>query len=130
MVRENNKSGLSDELIVCLAYKESTFNPAVKNKGSSATGLMQITKAAVIDVNTNFGSHGANFTHADMTDPVKNIQCGSWYLKLRVKWAKGDVAKGLAGYGTGSAYAASLLKCETCRKQKPDSIDCLKATHG
>jgi hypothetical protein len=131
IVRDNNKSGLSDDLIICLAYKESTLNPGVKNAaGSSATGLMQITKAAVTDVNSNFKALGANFTHADMTDPVKNIQCGTWYLKLRVKWKKGSVSAGLAGYGTGDKYAASILKCEQCRKQKPGSIDCLKATHS
>jgi hypothetical protein len=130
IVKANNNSGLSDELIICLAYKESTFVPTVKNAGSSATGLMQITKAAVTDVNTNYKALGANFSHADMTDPVKNIQCGTWYLKLRVKWKKGDVSAGLAGYGTGAAYAASILKCEQCRKGTKDGIECLKSTHS
>jgi soluble lytic murein transglycosylase-like protein len=130
IVRENNNSGLSDDLIICLAYKESTFNATVKNVGSTATGLMQITKAAVTDVNTNYKALGANFSHADMTDAVKNVQCGTWYLKLRVKWKKGDVSAGLAGYGTGDAYAASILKCEQCRTAKTDSIECLKSTHG
>jgi len=117
-VKNNNLSGLSDELIICLIYKESTFDPSVKNKKSSATGLMQVTTGAATD---------AGYKGKDMYDPTTNIQAGSKYLKLRIKWVKGNTQTGLEGYGTGPGYAAGILDCEKCLKENPcKQDDCLE----
>jgi RHS repeat-associated protein len=117
LVEANNNSGLSDELVTCLIYRESTFNPNAQNPKSSARGLMQMTKAASKDV-------GAN--HSDLYNPEKNIKAGTSYLALRVKWAGGDITKGLEGYGTGKGYADGIIKCEECLKLNcGDNQSCL-----
>ncbi len=136
LVAANNRSALlSDELLICLIWKGSGFEPAIKNRGSSATGLMQVTKAAVQDVNANTPK-GVHYTHATMTDPAQNIQCGSYYVDIRIKRAGGDKTKGIERYGTGSGYADNLLACETCMQgqQPPNTADqlkpCLFAIHS
>ncbi|MDD4591753.1 MAG: lytic transglycosylase domain-containing protein [Parabacteroides sp.] len=118
LVNNNNYSGLSNELIICLIYKESTFDPNEKNKKSSATGLMQVTTGAASD---------AGYKGKNMYDPITNVQAGSTYLKLRVKWAHGNVKSGLNGYGTGTGYANDILDCEKCLKENPcKADDCLE----
>lgn len=116
LVEDNNKSvKLSNEFIICLIWKESGFNDAIKNSASSATGLMQMTKAAVSDVNDKCETGGVTYTHDDMRDAAKNILCGTLYLDLRIKWAK-DSKKGVEGFGTGAGYADKILVCEDCLK--------------
>jgi soluble lytic murein transglycosylase-like protein len=136
VVAANNRAtNLSAELIICLIWKESGFDPAATNASSSATGLMQITRAAVDDVNANTPK-GTHFDHSDMSDPAQNVQCGSYYLELRIKRVGGDVKKGIERFGTGSGYADNLLACEACMKgqQPPCSADqlrpCLFAIHS
>ena len=51
---------------------ESSFRPSVKASTSSATGLMQPTRAAAID---------AGFGGQDLTDPRINIYTGTTYLR-------------------------------------------------
>jgi soluble lytic murein transglycosylase-like protein len=115
--------------LLCLIWKESGFDPNDKNSKSSATGLMQMTKPAVKQVNDSTPK-GIHFDHSEMTDPAKNIDCGTRYLKIRIDWAKGDVTKGLEGFGTGAGYAANILECETCSKNTANNTDdCLKAIH-
>ncbi len=135
LVIANNRSvKLSNELLTCLIWKESGFEPAIKNSASTATGLMQVTRDAVTDVNASTPA-GVHYTHADMTDPAKNIQCGSYYVDIRIKRVGGDVKKGIERFGTGSGYADNLLTCEICMKrQQPPSTDdqlkpCLFAIH-
>jgi hypothetical protein len=129
LVKNHNKSKkLSDDFIVCLIWKESTFDDALKNSKSSALGLMQVTTDAVTDVNKNTPK-GVHYTHADMTDPAKNIECGTYYLDLRIKWAH-DVTKGVEGYGTGKGYAKNIFTCEGCMKGgKSNHQHCLDQIH-
>ncbi len=87
LVMDNNRSEkVSDRLLLCLIWKESGFDDASRNSTSSATGLMQVTKGAVADVNANT-PQGIHFDHSDMTDGARNIQCGSCYLDVRIKRA-------------------------------------------
>jgi hypothetical protein len=128
LVAANNRSAvLSNELIICLIWKESGFDPTVRNASSSATGLMQITRAAVDDVNANTPK-GTHYNHSDMSEADQNIQCGSYYLDLRIKRVGGDVKKGIERFGTGSGYADNLLAGEACMKgqQPPSTADQLK----
>lgn len=112
LVASNNKSKLfSDEFVICLIWKETNFEPSAKNDSTSATGLMQITKAAVTTTNQNT-PNGIHFDHADMTDAGTNIQCGTYYL---------DIAKTKLGgidtsYGTGPGYSKNIVTCEACLK--------------
>src|SRR5436853_363503 len=132
LVTTNNVSDLSDELIIAVCWKESSFDPGAKNQSpnSSATGLMMLTKDAVGYVNNNT-PQGTHFEHGDMTDAEKNIACGTWYLRLLLKRNGHDVKAALESYGTGEGYADDLLKAETCLKQLlvVDKMTCLYWIH-
>lgn len=129
LVADNTKSTVSDELLICLIWKESGFDPDSKNSSSTATGLMQMTKGAVEEVNKNTPV-GVHYEHSDMTDPAKNIQCGSYYVDLRIKWAKGNIKAGLNGFGTGAGYADDILFCEECvKKNAANATPCLNKIH-
>jgi RHS repeat-associated protein len=117
LVKDNNLSQQSDEMIACIVFMESGFRPDVytNDPNSTASGLMGITKTAFRqmnprmkqeDIDTAFASGGAIF------DPGINVLVGSGYLAVRIQWANGDVHKALAGYGTGARYADRILECE------------------
>jgi uncharacterized protein DUF4157/transglycosylase-like protein with SLT domain len=129
-VSANNKSTVSTDLLICLIWKESGFVPTDKNSSSSATGLMQVTKPAIADVNNNTPK-GVHFTHGEMTDPAKNIACGTYYLQMRIDRA-GSEAAGVNAYGTGSGYSTNIIACEAClgkAKTDDDATPCLEAIH-
>lgn len=117
LVAANNKSGQSDELIICMAYKESSFDPDADRPGNqSARGLLGVTDAAATDVGVDY---------EDLHDPATNLGAGSEYLGIRIRWNHGNVRNGLAGYGTGRRYANSLLKCADCLvAHAKDNSDC------
>lgn len=130
LVEEHNKSAkVSNEFVICLIWKESGFEDSAKNARSSATGLMQLTRAAVKDVNDKGAPAGVSYSHEEMADAAKNIECGTYYLDLRIKWAK-DMKKGIEGFGTGRGYADSILKCEECLKEGGEHVQaCLDKIH-
>jgi RHS repeat-associated protein len=108
LVAANNKSGQTNELIICIAYKESNFDPDADRPGfqQSARGLMAVTDAVATDMGVDY---------EQLHDPALNIATGSGYLGRRIRWSRGNVGNGLMGYGTGKpSYANSLLKCEKC----------------
>ncbi len=56
LVQTNNRSAfVSDAFLMCLMWKECGFRPRKNEKGSSARGLMQMTTAAIKDVNMSLG---------------------------------------------------------------------------
>jgi RHS repeat-associated protein len=124
IVKENNLSGQVDEVIIAIAWMESTFDPGAHRPNpekETARGLMGVTKAAAQDV-------GANYDR--LFDAVENVKAGSAYLQLRTTWAKGDVEKALAGYGTGPNYAKAILQCAECLKASPgEPMTCLVQLH-
>ena len=131
LVHDNNVSGQPDTLIVALIYKESRFDPTEKSKvaGSSATGLMQMTKTAVAEVNRVDKS---KIDFATMTQGAANIATGSRYLALRIKRA-GNLKDGLNGFGTGPGYADGILAAQsqlTTLKQDGDPMAVLATTIG
>lgn len=129
-VLNNNHSGVSTEVVICMAWKESSFNSDEANPHSSALGLMQVTKGAVDEVNRNTPV-GVHFEHGEMTDPARCIACATYYLALRIKEAGGDVKKGIEGYGTGRGYADNILRCKSCLKSSPATTrECLGVIHA
>jgi soluble lytic murein transglycosylase-like protein len=50
LVRSNNKSTLDENLVICQIYMESRFDSNASASGSTAKGLMQMTKGAVQQV--------------------------------------------------------------------------------
>ncbi|MBI4685852.1 MAG: transglycosylase SLT domain-containing protein [Nitrospirae bacterium] len=124
IVTANNLSGQSNEIIICIAFMESSFNPIAMNPRdkSTAWSLMGLTVAATKDVNVDY------FT---LDNPVTSIKAGSQYLKKQIKdYHYGNVVEGLSNYGEGPAYAAKILECEKCLKDSPcDSKKCLNQLH-
>lgn len=110
LVAENNQSKeFSNEFVTCLIWKETSFEPSEKNSKSSATGLMQMTKGAVEMVN-RCSPKGVHFEHSEMTDAVKNVQCGTLYLDI----AKNKLGGVDTSYGTGPGYSRGIVTCESC----------------
>jgi hypothetical protein len=130
LVSVNNLSTvLSNEFIVCLIWKECGFDPRPNQDGSSAIGMMQLTRGAVAEVNKLPSRFGQPFRYEDMTDNAKNIQCGTLYPDLRIKWAKNSISAGVNGYGTGQGYVDNILACEACMKKPLGGINCLMMIH-
>jgi hypothetical protein len=53
-----------------------------------------------------------HFEHSEMTDAVKNVQCGTLYLDI----AKNKLGGVDSSYGTGPGYSRSIVACEACLK--------------
>jgi RHS repeat-associated protein len=132
LVAANNRSGQSDELIICIIWKESSNDPKGQNPHSSAHGLMGVENGAAQDLGVD---------PTTLSDPGINISVGTTYLHRRIAWrppfgSGGNVARGLAKYGTGPGYARSLLRCEKCLKQNSNEncdtkkAKCLVPLHG
>ncbi len=134
-IQNNASTLLPAQTIICIMWKESGFDTAARNSKSTATGLLQMTKGAVEDVNRN-SPKGVHFTHGDMTDPALNIACGSRYLDLRIRAAGGDVRRGIESFGTGAGYATNILACADCLTKLKDGKTedqrrpCLFAIHS
>jgi Transglycosylase SLT domain len=115
-VAAQNKSTYSASTVISLIYKESRFDPNAKASTSTATGLMQMTKTALGEVNRVDKS---NFSHADMIEPATNVRAGTSYLRI-CQSRKGSGAAGLDYYGTGSGYSKRILAAAA-------ALDALKA---
>jgi len=116
VTNHNRSTQLSNEFVVCQIWKESGFDDSVKNADSTATGLMQIARAAVLEVNKKIAPAEVTYAHTEMTDAAKNIECGTYYLDLRIRWAK-DKTKSIDGFGTGLGYAKNIFSCEECMQK-------------
>lgn len=124
---DNNKaSGIRDRLFVCLIWKESGFDPTIKNSDSSATGLMQLTKGAVVEVNR---VRKTSYSHDDMTDPAKNIEVGSTYVDILMKRSGSSLERALNKFGTGSGYSDSIIACSKCMGNMSHPWVCLHKIH-
>ena len=128
LVAANNQSStFSTELLVCQIWKESSFDPGAVN--GSHRGLMQISPGAIEYVNDN-APRGVHFTHDEMFDAAKNIQCGTWYLRKRQEHEHTDIKETLNRFGTGAGYADNILTCEACVQAHPATPQpCLDAIH-
>jgi hypothetical protein len=124
----NQASGVADRLFVCLIWKESGFDPGLKNSKSSATGLMQMTKGAVAEVNR---VRKTTYDHADMTDPDVNVEVGTTYVDILMKRNGGKLAVALNKFGTGTGYSRSIIACSGClEKDESKPMVCLQKIHG
>jgi RHS repeat-associated protein len=133
IVAGNNKSGLPNETIECLIWKESGFNPAIHAAGgTTAVGLMQVEKGAVDYVKRNIGSLDgvadadiktlSKITYAGMTDAQGNVAAGTAYLGLIIqRKAGGDISTGMDKFGTGPGYSKSINACSKCLQDARNS---------
>lgn len=129
LVAGNNNSGQRDEMIIAIAYRESRFNPNAQNHSSTAGGLLGLTSPAIQDLREHVPEYAD--VDVDKYDPVQNIEAGSQYLALRIDRAGGDVARALAGYGTGPGYATSILDATAALEADPvDAMQVLQDIFG
>lgn len=114
LVRANNQArdaGVDDAVVVCQAWRESSFRPAVRpNPRSQFRGLLQVGRPATQD---------AGFSNQDHerieSDPALGIRIGTTYLRARVERARGNVETGLDRYN-GEArlrgiYGTQITNC-------------------
>ncbi len=128
-INNNNQSGLDPDIIKCIAYRESGFNPTALNKPkhgqrpSSAEGLMGMTDGATME---------AGGEPSMMGNAGYNIYYGSKYAGMMVRRYH-DLTKGLDHYGTGvgTGYGKAIQDCANCLKKKGNcDKDCLEKSKG
>ena len=132
LINNNNQSGLDTDIIKCIAFRESSFNPEAVSPDpkSTAAGLMGMNNRADADV-------GAE--QSMMGNAAYNIHYGTKYLALRVKWAHGNITQGLNGYGGQHGYGKAIQDCVDCLKKNksgpngannPCDQNCLNKANG
>jgi hypothetical protein len=131
LVQANKKSaGFTDECVISVCWKESSFNPSAQSGSSTAKGLMQMTNPAVDTVN-NITPTGVHFQYADMLDAAKAIQCGTYYLQWCLDQSAGNEAKGLDKYAGVNGYSANVIAAENCLLTGVDPpMTCLGKIHS
>lgn len=95
--------GVDPALVKAVAWRESRFRHDARGR-SGELGLMQVGALAAADWAQAEKISG--FQHADILDPARNAQAGSWYLaKLLRRYPQTDnpAAFALADYNAGRA---------------------------
>ncbi len=119
VVAHNNRSGLSNELVIAIIYKESSFDPSKHNKNSNAEGLMQI-----VDVSRKYliGQY-PNLGQIDWLSPVQNVIAGTLLLADKLKETHGNVAAAIWKFGPGLKqspnYVPEILAAAEALRQSP-----------
>jgi hypothetical protein len=90
-----DRNGVPLDVLMATVSKESGFNPSARARGSSATGLGQVTAGTA----AQFG-----YSQSDMLDPDKNLDATAKYLaeQLRATGGNADQAYQRFHYGPGS----------------------------
>jgi len=123
LVKANNKSGLSDDLIIAMAWKESSFIPGSKNSNSAAAALLQMNLRAIRELR-RIGKWSSSF---DVYDPAENIAAGSLYLAHEIQLAGGNLVQGLDKHGGRHGYATDILRAtQDLQKSPSDPMQVLK----
>lgn len=136
IVHQSNLSGFSDELITCIIWTESSFDPFAAS-GTGAVGLMQVSGVAVRDLNRVSRSRGQAFARSDVVvDPLVNVAAGSAFLRLIYDLYTGqNLSSAIQRYSTEPGYpVAKILECEKCLKEirqicEGDPQKCLEKIH-
>ena len=131
MIARNNNSGYSNELILCIAWNESNFDPFLSS-GTGPRGLMMVSNVALKELRRS-GRGNYNPNDVDV-DPEQNIGAGSAYLGwMRDRGKRRGTEDALRSYGTGPTYPApQIIDCEKCLKEQPacaDPKECLAKVH-
>jgi hypothetical protein len=131
LVSANKKAdAFTEECVIAVCWKESSFDPNAQSSASTAKGLMQMTNPAVDTVNA-ITPAGIHFEYDDMLDPAKAIRCGTYYLQWCSNQAGGDEGKALDRYAGVSGYSVNVIKAENCLLTGgPDPMTCLKEIHS
>lgn len=87
----SERHGIPFYVIKGIIAVESGFNPNARNPNSSATGLMQVTRAAATDTFTPY---------EQLTDPAINIDAGTAYL-AKMREFTGNIFDAIVAYHDG-----------------------------
>ena len=101
---------LDPALIKAVIWQESKFKPWVRGKAGEI-GLMQVMEDAAFEWAE--AEKINNFEHEIITDPEKNIYCGSFYLAKvmkRYKAADNPIPYALADYNAGRTHVLRWSK--------------------
>jgi RHS repeat-associated protein len=129
MISRNNFSGYSDNLVLCVAWNESNFDP-FRVSGTGPRGLMMVGRDAVTDLRRRGLPYDQNSVDVD---PEQNIGAGTAYLgMMRRRW-RGQT-QALQHYGSGRSYPTrAILSCEKCLDQQTSCSSnpqrCLERIH-
>ncbi len=97
------QSGVDPDLIFCIMWRESNFNPNEIGRNSNGTydyGLMQINSSNFSFLSQKVGITSMN----DLLDPYKNIDCGVYYISSYMR-KYNDINKALMCYNLGEGGA-------------------------
>jgi hypothetical protein len=113
LVSANIKSSaFTNECVIAVCWKESSFDPNAQTAQSTARGLMQMTVGAIDTVN-NTTPQGIHYESDDMFDPAKAIQCGTYYLQWCFNQA-GSESAALDKYAGVAGYSTDVMTAEGC----------------
>jgi hypothetical protein len=105
-------SAFTNECVIAVCWKESSFDPNAQSDQSTARGLMQMTAGAINTVN-NTTPQGIHYESDDMFDPTKAIQCGTYYLQWCFNQA-GSKSAALDKYAGVAGYSTDVITAEGC----------------
>lgn len=97
------QNGLDPDLIFCIMWRESNFNPNEIGRNTNGTydyGLMQINSSNFGFLSQKIGITSMN----DLLDPYKNIDCGVYYIASYMR-KYNDYNKALMCYNLGEGGA-------------------------
>lgn len=99
-------------LVKAVVWRESWFDSGARGT-SGEIGLMQIREPTARDWAA--AEKNTLFTHFQLLDPVRNTQCGAWYLRRllnRYRHTDRPLAYALAAYNAGPSHVARWSKGE------------------
>jgi soluble lytic murein transglycosylase-like protein len=94
---------------------ESSNNPKAHNKKEGAVGLMQLRPIVYNKI--------CGMTEQEAFDPVKNVACGSIYLKHLIKRFNGNLGRALQYYNSG--HRGNIVYIEKLRRHLNEELVCL-----
>jgi len=104
------RHGVDAALVKAVVWRESWFNPRAKG-ARGEIGLMQIREPTAREWAE--AERFRLFTHFQLYDPVKNTQCGAWYLSRllsRYRSTDNPLPYALAAYNAGPSHVARWRK--------------------
>jgi soluble lytic murein transglycosylase len=84
--------------------QESRFSPTIKSP-VGALGLMQVMPGTA-----KFAAQKIGIKKYELTNPVDNINLGSWYLKFTHSQFKNNSVLAIAGYNAGPTNVSRWVK--------------------
>jgi len=140
------------KVLVCKTYRESSFDPQVGNRVSSAAGLSQVVVGTAGDTfaRGGFRSKVEGFTHIQSGREFYSQMAGSMLAQMELgigvleqkrkdfglSRSSSNIHKILQGYfgsrstSANEAYAGDILDCVTCVQDYGYSNNCLEKAGG